>query len=1141
MIRNLFLTVILIAGLHLSVAAQTDNRTRETKIADIVMLLPADNTDRFNSLMNNLYSLGDVINDLAPRLTDQTAGAAGNDAQIRYAISGLAMFASKNPAQKAGIEKSLLKVIPGAASDEIRDFLLIQLQYVAGKASVETAAKYLSSDRLCDAAARVLIRVNSEEANRALFDALDPATAERRITLVQALGDAAYEPAAAKIVSLLSSTPSPNILSLKSVSPETRLKKVTLYALAKIASPESEKILNEEAAKAGYLQEVSDALGSYLLYLNNRLLKQDRKQVSTAAGKLLKATSEDKQIAAKTAALELYVAAEGEKAISEILKALQSGNKQYRVAALNFASRIRSPKVYNALAARLAKEKNSEVKAEIIYALADYDSKKVFPLAVKYLSNGDAVKQAAIIAAGKTGGENAVVPILTAMNDGNAEVVATGKSVLLSIKSDSLLPAVVAALPNAQPAARVALLEILSLHRATNYFETVYDQVISSDGDARTAACKALKNVVTEKNAPLVAQLLNTSSNREQTAYLQEALYASISSLPQGEQTKRVVGFLKTGRNPVLYYNVLAKIGGKDALKTVLPGLDGADGDAAFEALTNWNDAAALPALFDIAKANTKYSDRALSAYIAKVSRSGNKAEQKLLLLRNALDIAKTGAQKQEIIKQIAGTNSFLGLITAGKYLDDSNAGVQQAAVQAVRKIAIARPAYYGNEVTALLNKAIAVNKDAEAGYQKQEILKHLSSLPKDDGFVSLFNGKDLTGWKGLVANPLKRAEMKPAALKSAQLKADEVMRAGWSAVNGELVFNGKGDNICTEKHYGDFEMYIDWKLDPAGKEADAGIYLRGAPQVQIWDTSRVNVGAQVGSGGLYNNQKNASKPLTVADNQLGEWNSFYIKMIGDRVTVYLNGQLVTDNVVLENYWDRSLPIFTKEQIELQAHGTRVEYRDIYIREIPRREPYEVSAAEKAEGFVPLFNGIDMTGWTGNLKDYIARDGAIACVPSKGGHGNLYTAKEYSDFVLRFEFKLTPAANNGLGIRTPLEGDAAYVGMELQILDNEADVYKNLAVYQYHGSVYGVIPAKRGYLKPTGEWNVQEVVANGNKIRVTLNGTVILDGDIAEASKNFTATADKQKHPGLSNKSGHIGFLGHGSEVEFRNLRIKEL
>jgi hypothetical protein len=134
---------------------------------------------------------------------------------------------------------------------------------------------------------------------------------------------------------------------------------------------------------------------------------------------------------------------------------------------------------------------------------------------------------------------------------------------------------------------------------------------------------------------------------------------------------------------------------------------------------------------------------------------------------------------------------------------------------------------------------------------------------------------------------------------------------------------------------------------------------------------------------------------------------------------------------------------------------------------------------------------------------------------------------------------LTPGANNGLGIRTPMEGDAAYVGMELQILDNEAPIYKDLAPYQYHGSVYGIIPAKRGFLKPAGEWNYQEVTANGDYIKVVLNGTVIVDGNIREATKN--GTPDKQQHPGLFNKKGHIAFLGHGSHLKFRNIRIKEL
>jgi len=175
----------------------------------------------------------------------------------------------------------------------------------------------------------------------------------------------------------------------------------------------------------------------------------------------------------------------------------------------------------------------------------------------------------------------------------------------------------------------------------------------------------------------------------------------------------------------------------------------------------------------------------------------------------------------------------------------------------------------------------------------------------------------------------------------------------------------------------------------------------------------------------------------------------------------------------------------------------------------------------------------------GDKVSYIAQDGEIIIQPGKGSGGNLFTEKEYSDFIYRFEFMLTPGANNGLGIRAPLTGDAAYVGMELQILDNTAPIYANLHEYQYHGSVYGVIPAKKGFLEPLGEWNSEEVIVSGTKIKVILNGNVIVDGDIAEAIAN--GTLDKSDHPGLKNKSGHIGFLGHGSVVRFRNIRIKEL
>lgn len=202
-------------------------------------------------------------------------------------------------------------------------------------------------------------------------------------------------------------------------------------------------------------------------------------------------------------------------------------------------------------------------------------------------------------------------------------------------------------------------------------------------------------------------------------------------------------------------------------------------------------------------------------------------------------------------------------------------------------------------------------------------------------------------------------------------------------------------------------------------------------------------------------------------------------------------------------------------------------------------------AQEKAEGFVPLFNGRDLTGWVGNTIGYAARDGNLVVLPNVRA-GNLYTEKEYSDFVLRFEFKLIDGANNGIGIRTPLQGDAAYVGMEIQILDdtsakyndpNRRDYYK-LQPYQHHGSIYGVVPARTGCLRPLGRWNCEEIIADGPHIIVNLNGKTIVDANL---DKITFPTIDGHKHPGLKNKKGHIGLLGHDDALEFRNICIKEL
>jgi hypothetical protein len=218
-------------------------------------------------------------------------------------------------------------------------------------------------------------------------------------------------------------------------------------------------------------------------------------------------------------------------------------------------------------------------------------------------------------------------------------------------------------------------------------------------------------------------------------------------------------------------------------------------------------------------------------------------------------------------------------------------------------------------------------------------------------GYTALFNGKDLTGWRGIPLKPNTSAKNKaarpyvpmtmperrsasPGELAEAQQRGDESMRQHWKVEDGVLVFDGQGQNLCTEKEYGDCEFYCDWKIKERG---DSGIYLRGTPQIQIWDpfnTPNAKTGEDKGSGGVFNNQKNSKEPLVRADNPIGQWNTFWIKIVGDKVTVKLNDKLVVDNVTMENYWERDKPLYDKGTIELQNHGNTLYFRNIYLKEL---------------------------------------------------------------------------------------------------------------------------------------------------------------------------------------------------------------
>ena len=424
------------------------------------------------------------------------------------------------------------------------------------------------------------------------------------------------------------------------------------------------------------------------------------------------------------------------------------------------------------------------------------------------------------------------------------------------------------------------------------------------------------------------------------------------------------------------------------------------------------------------------------------------------------------------------------------------------------------------------------------------------------EGFVALFNGKNLDGWWGAkTENPRDYMALPPDKLAEKKTASLADIQEHWRAENGELINDGKGLYLTTDKFYGDFELLVSYKMIP---KADSGIYLRGIPQVSIWDATdptKFKHGADKGSGGLWNNPAGApgKDPLVFADNPIGQWDSVRVIMTGERVSVWLNDKLVVDHARLHNYYTKGkpaaeqLPLPKTGPIQLQTHGGEMRWRNLFIREIGSDEANKILASKNDEGFESVFNGKDLTGWSGETENYMVENGAVNCKPGKGG--TIFTDGQYGNFVSRLEFQLPPGGNNGLAIRYPGEGHGTWDSFcELQVLDDghpkyndpKADKFYDLNPRQAHASVYARVPSHRGYLRPTGQWNFQESTIVGYKVKVELNGFVILETDVSKVDP-ATFMYPLDHFPGRDVMKGHFGFNGHNDPVRFRAIRIKKL
>lgn len=1116
-------TVIAMLGL-LSLVLVSDAMSQAASVQALMEKLPAANFELEKSVAAELVELGqDGLLGLCQELVP---AGTGDDTQVRFALNAVTMYV--NQPDREAVRKiyvsALAQALRAATNKEVQAFLIRQLQLVGKDEAIEPLSRFLTDQRLCEPAVQALVRIGGDQAGAALAQALPQRMGNMTIALVRGLGALRYEAAAQALVRFTDSR-------------NENLQLAALWALANIGHPSAEEPLSSACSvDASYVRAKANAY--YLLYAQR--LAETAAQRSSGVQicrKLVRVKSCPAHV--RSSALGVLVDVLGDRALDDLLGAVDADSHELRATALSFAGRIPGAQATEKWVNK-CRQAGVPAKIQILRMLGQRDDQTALAALVAALSDADpGVRLAALDATVDLGGDRAVADLLEAMARSKSDdEIQAFQSALSRVGGPKVLPALANALADMPVRPRIALIEILEKREARTCAALVIAQTKVEDQVVRNAAYKALASVVQASDSPLLIEMLLASERSRDVTALRKAVIAAARQIPNPQKaTAGLLSAFGQGDNParIRILRTLPGIGGAAALNCVVKAVQHSDADiqdAAARALADWPDTEALPELLKLARTSQNLTHQVLAVRgsLRLIGAADWSAENKVRMLQATLDVAPRIQEKKAVLASAAALRSVDSLIFASTCLYQEE--LNNEAALALAKIACPQGrrdrGLTGQLVSVILKRSLEKKKILDEKI-KQRLEDHLAKMPESkvsdaippvqvpEGFVPLFNGKSLLGWKGLLLrpydNPAKRASLTAEELKQRQAEADKDMRKHWFVDDGILCFDGKGHSLATSRDYGDFEMLVDWKLlTPNG---DSGLYLRGSPQVQIWDPAHW----KIGSGGLYNNKKNPSKPTEIADNPIGQWNTFRIKMTGERVTVHLNGKLIVDDVILENYWDRSRSIFPKEQIELQCHGDPICFRNIFI---------------KTGEFRSLFNGEDLSGWVGDTEGYVAKDGKIVCEPG----GNLYTAEEFTDFHYSFDFKLTPGANNGLGIRTPRGVDAAYHGMELQILDNTANKYRNLRPYQYHGSIYGVEPALRGFLKPVGQWNHQEVIAHGPHIQVVLNNQLIVAADINEKSKD--GTMDKRNHPGLKREKGHIGFLGHGSVVEFRNMGIKE-
>lgn len=922
-----YILIVFLCTWGISGIQAQDNRTLTTKVADILARFPADDVKYSDLLVQQIIDLGEAgitgfCNMIVPPGT-------GDDTQARFAIESLAVYSGAPNREQARelVTETLLKAIDKASDKEVKSFFIRRLKFCGKDECVAPLSELLNDGKVSGPAVAVLTSIGTKKAASAMLTALDGAAGTTQTELIKALGILKYKPAVPALTTLTAS--------------QGETKKQALNALSKIGDTQAATTFTNAAKAVGYKPDESKTMLSFLQYVNRLAENGDKKTAKKLCTDVLKNCKSQEQMIFRSSVIRTLRTYWDNETISLLLKEIKNPDKAYRAAVLNVASegmtRTEAEKWIAAM-----KKAPAETKVQIISAIAKRNEPAVLSECIlPSLNDASLEVRIEAINAFALNQKGKAVPVLLKQLEKTSQKEELGaiKTALLQTCTTEDCPQLAEELNQSKGQKAVLILEVMAARRATGYFSKALNLCFSEDKELKAAAFRGLKTMVAPENLGELITLLKKISEKTE---IEETQQAVITLLQTGKAEQNLVlQQMNTSGMKVKLLPVLPFLNNPEAFSIVTTTIGNGNGEekqAAYGALLNWKNTDAIPYLYSVIEDGRFATSRekTFNTYLQQVSESDFPDDQKLLLVRKLLPVCQSDQEKLQLIQSARTIKTFLSLVFVSDFLDDEE--LSTAAALAAMKIMLPTPGedngLQGTFVRSVAEKVVEKISGADSQYYKIDIREFLEKMPEGEGFVPIFNGKDLSGWQGLVGNPVSRAEMSPEKLEREQVIADKKMNKIWFAKDGCICFNGEGvesDNLCTKRGYRDFEMLVDWKID---KNGDSGIYLRGAPQVQIWDISRVNAGAQVGSGGLYNNKISRSTPLVVVDNPVGDWNTFRIKMVGDKVTVYLNGVLVTDNVTMENYWDRNIPIFPEGSIELQAHGTNIAFRNLFVKEI---------------------------------------------------------------------------------------------------------------------------------------------------------------------------------------------------------------